>query len=95
VNTPYLKHKVQEHEARVLDLTGQVAQLAREKQGIESQLREMSRQLVSTQQSNVQFSSQLSELKSQTHGAENWEREKQVCTYYTVSVQCTCTVDVV
>ena len=72
---------VQEHEARVLDLTGQVAQLAREKQGMESQLREVSKQLVSTQQSNVQFSSELSELKSQTHGAENWEREKQVCRY--------------
>lgn len=69
---------VQEHEARVLDLTGQVAQLAREKQGVELQLREVSKQLVSTQQSNVQFSSELSELKSQTHGTENWEREKQV-----------------
>lgn len=69
---------VQEHEARVLNLTGQVAQLAHEKQSLESQLRELSKQLVSTQQSNIQISTELSELKSQTHGVENWEREKLV-----------------
>lgn len=70
---------VQEHEARVLDLTDQLGKLAREKHSLETHLHDVNRQLVSSEQGKVDATAELERLREVAQGARNWDKERQVC----------------
>lgn len=48
--------------------------------GVETRLREVSRQLTSSEHAREQLSSEQAGLRQQAREGQNWEREKQVVT---------------
>lgn len=68
---------MQEHETRTLAMTNQVAELAREKEAMETRVREMSRQLSLSELSREQLSCDLEALRLQVQDGQHWETEKQ------------------
>lgn len=69
---------MQGQEMRVLTLTEQLAQVAREKYAVEDKLREMSKQLLSSEQKKSGISAELEELRGKVHKAQSLDREKLV-----------------
>lgn len=69
---------MQEHEARVLTITQQLAHVAREKHAAEDQLREMSKQLLSSEQEKLSLSAKLEGLQEKVHRAKDLDKEKMV-----------------
>lgn len=70
---------VQACEAKVMDLTNQLGTLAREKHVMDSQLREVSRQLLASEQTKHSATAELQALREVVQSAGNWDTEKQVC----------------
>ncbi len=56
-----------------------MAQLAREKEGLEGRVREAGKQLTFSEQAREQLGSEVAGLRATSRETENWQREKQVC----------------
>ncbi|XP_064396513.1 myosin-9-like isoform X2 [Halichondria panicea] len=67
----------QEREGKVVELTQQCGQLAREKQGYEDKVRELSRQLVASEQRQLSLGGELEALQRWREEGQHWETEKQ------------------
>ena len=80
---------MQEQESRVLNLTEQLAQVAREKHSLEDNLREMSRQLLSSEQEKLGLSSALAELQEKANRILDLDKEKLVkCCIHNFPILC-------